>query len=92
MKKSFLQQLHDTRVSRASDPRDKVYALAGILSPEDRFVLAPDYRKSIAEIYAEVVAKIIKHQLSLWILSATQPIYGEQCSKFDGTSGSWVLN
>ena len=91
MKKSFLQQLYDTRVSRASDPRDKVYALAGILSPEDRFVLAPDYRKSVAEIYAEVAAKIIKHQSSLRILSATQLI-GEQCPKFDGTSGSWVPN
>ncbi|KAH7394790.1 hypothetical protein BKA66DRAFT_567177 [Pyrenochaeta sp. MPI-SDFR-AT-0127] len=92
MKKSFLQQLHDTRVSRATDPRDKVYALAGILLPEDRFILEPNYGKTVAEIYAEVAVKIIQHQSSLRILSATQPINGKQCPKYKETSGSWVPN
>jgi hypothetical protein len=34
--KSFLEQLHDTRTSRATDPRDKVFALAKMTSAEER--------------------------------------------------------
>lgn len=90
--KSLLQQLHDTRVSRATDPRDKVYGLAGLLLPEEKLDLEPDYNKTVAEIYAEVAVIIIQRESSLRILSATQPIYGKQCPEYQGISDSWVPN
>jgi hypothetical protein len=92
VKKSFLQQLYDTRPSRASDPRDKVFALAEMSSTEDRLFVQPNYEKSVAEIYTEVAIEIVQRQASLRILSATQPMYGKPCSQFGGTLPSWVPN
>ena len=89
--KSLLEQLHGTRSSRASDPRDKVYALAA-MSVGDRLIIEPNYGESVASIYVDVAIKIIQHHRSLRILSAVQPLYGEQCNEFSGQLPSWVPN
>jgi hypothetical protein len=91
-KPTLLQQLHDTRAGLATDPRDKVYALTGILSPEDSALITPDYGLSVAQVYEEIATRIITHQSSLRILSAVGPIDGEICSSFTGRCGSWVPN
>jgi hypothetical protein len=88
--KSFLQQLHDTRASRATDPRDKVFALAAMSSVEDRPFVEPNYSKSIREIYTDVTCEIAQRQASLRILSAVQPINGQPCSKSVENLPSWV--
>lgn len=90
--KSILEQLHDTRTSRATDPRDKVFALAAMSSVEDRLFIQPDYTKPVASIYVDVATQIIQHHKSLRILSAKQPLYGQQCIKFSGQLPSWVPN
>lgn len=38
-----------------SDPRDKVYALLGMLPPEQRIVV--DYTKSIEQVFLDVIKK-----------------------------------
>jgi len=70
---SLLQQLHDTRYSKATDPRDKVYALMGLLSPEDRSSLMVDYTKSVSHVYMEAAEAIVRRDHSLKLLSAVQP-------------------
>jgi hypothetical protein len=66
---SLLQQLHDTRRSRSTDPRDKVFALLGLLSPEDKWSILPDYTTSVESVYVGVAVAIINRQASLRILS-----------------------
>ena len=39
---AILQQLHDTRRGQATDPRDKVWVLMGLLSREDQPLIVPD--------------------------------------------------
>jgi hypothetical protein len=93
MGKSLLEHLQDTRASRATDPRDKVFALAALSSAEERrVIIEPNYTKSVAQIYVDVAIKIVQHQKSLRILSATQPLSGSLCTEFRGELPSWVPN
>ncbi|KAJ1322909.1 HET domain-containing protein [Microdochium nivale] len=66
----ILQQLHDTRRSRATNPHDKVYALLGLLAPEDRASVLVDYTQTIESLYISVALGIINRQASLRLLSA----------------------
>jgi hypothetical protein len=71
---SLLQQLHDTRLSRATDPRDKVYGLIGLLSPEDKLSVMVDYTQSIDIVYKYVASSIMSREKSLKVLSAVATI------------------
>ena len=53
----------------ATEPRDKVFALVGLTSEEDSRTLAPDYSKSMAQVYAETAKHIINSTGRLDILS-----------------------
>ncbi|KAH8204435.1 hypothetical protein TruAng_001351 [Truncatella angustata] len=56
---SLRQLLLTSRSSESTDPRDKIYALLGMLRSEDRdsyFVI--DYQKPVATVYAEAVAHL----------------------------------
>jgi Heterokaryon incompatibility protein (HET) len=66
---SLLQQLHETRRSRSTDPRDKVFALMGLLAPEERSSVFVDYSISVSELYLDVATVILKLTKSLRILS-----------------------
>ncbi|CAI0649676.1 unnamed protein product [Colletotrichum noveboracense] len=50
----LLQLLETTRGSRASDPRDKIFALLGLLTCPESEGLVADYTKSTGEIYTSV--------------------------------------
>ena len=76
---SLLQQLHDTRLNHATDPRDKVYALIGLLSPEDKSNVLVDYSESVASVYNRTAIAIMRRERSLRALSAVQPVDPEQC-------------
>lgn len=91
---SLLQQLHDTRGNRATDPRDKVYALMGLLTPEDRSNVLVDYKKSIDEVYTEVAISILKKENSLRLLSGVQYLTHTQlCGDYRASSlPTWVPN
>ncbi|KAK3367713.1 heterokaryon incompatibility protein-domain-containing protein [Podospora didyma] len=66
---SLLHQLHNTRRSRATDSRDKVYALIGLLSKEDRIGILVDYNMPVWAVYTHVTRAIIARQSSLRVLS-----------------------
>ncbi|CAN8105161.1 unnamed protein product [Discula destructiva] len=52
----------------ATDPRDKIYGLLGVATQADVQFLAPDYSKSVADIYARATARfIIQYQELLWL-------------------------
>ncbi|KAI8945474.1 heterokaryon incompatibility protein-domain-containing protein [Xylaria longipes] len=53
----------------ATDARDKVFALIGLAPEEDRRALAPDYSKSVVQVYTETTKHIINSTGRLDILS-----------------------
>ncbi|KAK4179559.1 heterokaryon incompatibility protein-domain-containing protein [Triangularia setosa] len=66
---TLLQQLHDTRHNKATLALDKIYALLGLLQPEDRVGVLVDYTQSTASLYISVAKSIIERTASLRILS-----------------------
>ncbi|KAF2118230.1 heterokaryon incompatibility protein-domain-containing protein [Lophiotrema nucula] len=59
------------RSRKSHDPRDKVYGLLSLASPELRDKLMPDYHVPTAEVYQKVVAISIEKSQSLEVLSYT---------------------
>ncbi|KAM0080825.1 hypothetical protein ACKRZS_007006 [Fusarium odoratissimum] len=57
------------RPKLATDPKDKVYAVYGLLDYLGVELPNPDYEKSLAEIYAEITAICIKYDKDLFLLS-----------------------
>ncbi|KAE9367294.1 HET-domain-containing protein [Stipitochalara longipes BDJ] len=48
--------------SNATDPRDKIYALLGLMHPSDRksVLLQPDYAKPLVHVYGDAVRQMIQ--------------------------------
>ncbi|KAH6669023.1 heterokaryon incompatibility protein-domain-containing protein, partial [Halenospora varia] len=57
--KNFASLMHTARGCLATDPRDKVYALLGLLGGHVRHPLITDYNKSVEILYIEVAMHII---------------------------------
>lgn len=82
---SLLHHLHRIRDREATDPRDKIFSLMGILNPAERLAFADlvSYDHSTEEIYFQTAKRFIETTRSLEILNA--------CGKARGTSrASWV--
>jgi hypothetical protein len=67
--------------SYATDARDNVYGILGLVNPQDKHRITVDYDCALDEVYAEVTAMLIhKYQsmdvLALWIVRS----YGETTS------------
>lgn len=56
----LLHLLRITRTKLASDPKDRVYGILGILPHEVRVKLRVDYRLSVREIYIDVVEILLR--------------------------------
>lgn len=65
------QALIASRFSKASDPRDKIFALLGLVRDGNDIVPAPDYRKSAKDIFAAASKYMIgsQRQVSLILLA-----------------------
>ena len=68
-----MQILNNTRNLRATDPRDKIYGILGFFGdpqsdPENIFP-APDYSKTVADLYGDVTRAIIIKTKTLDVLS-----------------------
>ncbi|CAK4033929.1 Hypothetical predicted protein [Lecanosticta acicola] len=50
-----------SRHYKSTDPRDQIFALLGIAGDSERFLVAPDYSKSCAQIYTESTRALLKH-------------------------------
>ncbi|KAF2111071.1 hypothetical protein BDV96DRAFT_650180 [Lophiotrema nucula] len=65
----LLELLERFRGYQATDDRDKVYAIIGLLSLKDRQRLVLDYSMSTADLYSSVARSIITQSGSLEVLS-----------------------
>ncbi|KAM7184419.1 Heterokaryon incompatibility protein (HET) domain containing protein [Naviculisporaceae sp. PSN 640] len=79
----FLPMLDLARKSVATDPRDKVYGLLGLMPPEVAAAVEPDYEKPIAEVYLSF-AKV-------WVTTTRNLDLLEQCTSPNNLNiPSWV--
>lgn len=60
--------LLDAREKESSDPRDKIFALFGVLEELKIQCPIPDYQKSIEDVYREAVVACINHDKNLKVL------------------------
>ncbi|KAJ2984495.1 hypothetical protein NUW58_g6029 [Xylaria curta] len=82
----LLQLLWDTRSLHATDPRDKVYSLLGLINQKEAGVggLTPDYSVSVEECYKRATLAIMSYTRNLDVLIT------EQNSKSTLNLPSWV--
>jgi hypothetical protein len=86
----LLDSLRVVRKHRATDPRDKVYRLLGILRQYKDFdasSITVDYARSLAEVYTEVAAAVVSQSRSLSILDEAAH---SMAYEYDSAFPSWV--
>jgi hypothetical protein len=83
--------LHETRSSLATDPRDKVFALLGMLTDLERstYLGLIDYSAPVEHVYQKTIEDILYDTGSLRFLSAVQPHASSHPSSL-GELKSWV--
>ena len=82
LQSSLLNLLLSSRRHHASDPRDKVYGLLGLVSAynlnlEDITLLKPDYRKPIGNVYRDTARFLINKYKSIDVLNS---VYTDETS------------
>jgi hypothetical protein len=60
--------LTNARKKKSSDPKDKIFALHGVLEELEVPFPAPDYRKSVEQVYRESVIATINYDRNLYCL------------------------
>ncbi|KAH7400203.1 hypothetical protein BKA64DRAFT_477296 [Cadophora sp. MPI-SDFR-AT-0126] len=91
-----------SRNQDASDPRDRIYGLLGLLSPDSEVKIEVDYAKSVDEVYRDVMISVLVGRNDLSFLAAKEhemPFCntdGDVCScKFNPSKScgaSWIPN
>ena len=76
--------LRECRYRRATDPRDKIFSLLGMMGDKLSTYLIPDYSKSVSEVYANVAFHFIEQSESL------DPICGWQTLDRQEQLPSWT--
>lgn len=71
----------------AADPRDKVFAVLGLVGEENRPLMIPDYNKTVKKVFCEAARDIIRTEDSLDILLAAG---GSKPACNGGMLPSWV--
>jgi hypothetical protein len=74
---SLLEIMERGRYLSATEPKDAVFALYGILQRIEVNIIPPDYSKSVEQVYAEVTKTVILFDKSLRMLVGT----GEDSSR-----------
>jgi hypothetical protein len=88
---SLLRMLHETRSSDATDPRDKVIALLGMLTDRERatYLGLVDYSIPSGYLYQKTASVMLDETGSLHFLSAVQP-RTSNCQSSLSELPSWV--
>jgi hypothetical protein len=85
---SLLEVLHACRSKLASDPKDKVFGIYGILTDEIRYHFNPDYGKLLREIYTDVVDYLLHTTRSLDVIC--HAIHFPPYTSTTGNLPTWV--
>lgn len=81
---SLLSLLHRTTFFQATDLRDKVYALLGLVNNSaDRYTIYPDYDKPLVDLCKELVRYLVESRENLAIL------HGNRCEN-QAEGPSWL--
>lgn len=85
-KNRFSWMLFYGRQYQCSDDRDRVFAVLSLVPEQERLGIHPDYTKTVAEVFQEVVLRHIEHDNDIAIL--------EHCSfsKKIAQTPTWVPN
>jgi hypothetical protein len=62
---SLLQLVREFQYRRSTDPRDRIFALLGLMGDEMNSLLQPDYRKPVSDVYARATRHFILQSGSL---------------------------
>ncbi|PVI02238.1 HET-domain-containing protein [Periconia macrospinosa] len=81
--KNLYTLVHYARNTRSSDPRDKVYALIGLLDNSVEHSIVPDYNKSVEQVYADLVQSFINiyNHLDVLLFCSDVPKKGNSASR-----------
>jgi hypothetical protein len=82
--------LFSTNSSRASDPRDKVFALLGLIQDADQFGLIPNYSLTLEEVQIGVAAFFITHRDNCSILAYAEGVDNVDPDSVPRRLPSWV--
>ncbi|KAG0646066.1 Heterokaryon incompatibility protein [Hyphodiscus hymeniophilus] len=83
-----------TRIARATDPRDKIFAFLGLCGETERpdewpLALRPDYSRSTKDVFRDATRYCIKTSKSLSVLSALHHVINQAAGENLGLP-SWV--
>jgi hypothetical protein len=84
---SLLEALYRSQSALSTDPKDKLYALLGLVFDGDTFILEPNYALSKEEVYTDFSLALIKNGLPLdfiYLRTSNRQI--------DGSLPSWVVD
>jgi len=76
--------MHECRFRKASNPRDKVYGLYGLMNDQVNLFLKPDYKKTVEEVFSHTTLHFIHQSKSL------DPICRQQKLHRRVTLPTWV--
>ncbi|KAK3313175.1 heterokaryon incompatibility protein-domain-containing protein [Apodospora peruviana] len=80
---AWLMQI--TRSFKATDPRDKIYALLGLARQKD--IVVPDYSKLVDQVFTEFIFRLIQSEQSLNCL-----MFNRALTNTDQKWPSWIPN
>ncbi|KAF7538347.1 hypothetical protein G7054_g2943 [Neopestalotiopsis clavispora] len=85
----LLQLLDRGRQSYATDARDNIYGLLGLMNPEDRKGVCVDYNRSTRHVYAETTLMLFRRQQNLDFLVKA---FSYKSPRSEPGLPSWVLD
>lgn len=71
----LLELLDRTKNFKATDLRDKIFALLSITTLDARQSLIPNYTLSLSEVYVNLATYFVMESKSLWFLRHTMPLH-----------------
>ncbi len=85
-KRTLMYLLDRTKDAQCCDPRDRIYAVLGMLDAPSRRQIVPDYSKTTRDVYTEIVLEDIKKEKSLRMFRQCEVRYSPR----DLELPSWV--
>lgn len=83
-RKHLRELMHECRFRRATNPRDQIYGLYGLMNDQIDAFLQPDYTKSVEEVFAHTTLHFMHQTNSL------DPICRQQTTNRNGALPTWV--